>query len=428
VDLFDLAMNKDNSRKPLAEKMRPRSLNEFIGQNTIIGKSKLLRKLIEGDNLTSIILFGPPGVGKTTLAFIISKETKSEFIKLNATSIGVKELRDYINKAEEILKFYGKRTIFFIDEIHALKKGAQQDSLLEAVEKGTVVLIGATTENPYFELNRALISRSKIFQLEELKKEELVNILENALKDKNRGYGNINIEIDRESLELVSELSGGDARNCLNTLELAVLSTPKNKDGAIILDKEIIKECIQKPVINYDSSGDNHYDIVSAFIKSIRGSDADAALYWFARMVVGGEDPRFIVRRLIVHASEDIGMADTNAMLVAHAAWNALETVGMPEARIPIAQAIIYLSKAKKSNAVLLAIDSAIEDAKNSQFRVPKHLRDTHYKGASELGNLGYKYPHDFPGSFVEQNYLPEEMNKKRYYIDKSNVDKYTRI
>jgi len=419
VDLFDLAVNKQGSRRPLSERMRPRNLNEFIGQSNIVGKKRLLRNLIEGDNLTSIILYGPPGVGKTTLASIISKETKSEFLKLNATSIGVKDLRDYINKAEEIVKFYGKRTIFFIDEIHVLKKGAQQDSLLEAVEKGIVVLIGATTENPYFELNRALISRAKVFQLEELKKEELVNILLNALKDKDRGYGNINIDIDRESLELISELSGGDARNSLNTLELAVLSTQKNKDGVIILNKEIIKECIHKPVINYDSTGDNHYDIVSAFIKSIRGSDTDAALYWFGRMVVGGEDPRFIVRRLIVHASEDIGMADINAMLIVHAAWNALETVGMPEARIPIAQAIIYLSKAKKSNSVLVAVDAAIEDAKNSQFRVPKHLRDTHYNGALELGNLGYKYPHDFPGNFVEQNYFPEEMKKKRYYLEK---------
>lgn len=419
VDLFDLAISKDDSRKPLAEKMRPRNLEEFIGQNNIVGKGKLLRKLIEGDSLTSIILFGPPGVGKTTLAFIISKETKSEFIKLNATSVGVKELRDYINKAEEVLKFYGKRTIFFIDEIHALKKGAQQDALLEAVEKGIIVLVGATTENPYFELNRALISRSKIFELDELRRVDLVCILESALKDKTRGYGNINIEINKESLELISELSGGDARSSLNTLELAVLSTTKNKNGIIVLDKEIIKECIQKPVINYDSSGDNHYDIVSAFIKSIRGSDVDAALYWFGRMIVGGEDPRFIVRRLIVHASEDIGMADPNAMLVAHAAWNALETVGMPEARIPIAQAIIYLSTAKKSNLVLLAVDSAIEDAKKNQFRVPKHLRDAHYKGAAELGHLGYKYPHDYPESFVEQNYFPEEMNKKRYYIEK---------
>lgn len=419
MDLFDLAMEKDNSKKPLAEKMRPRNLDEFVGQSHIIGKGRLLRRLIESDNLTSIILYGPPGVGKTTLAHIISKDTRSEFIKLNATSVGVKEIREYISKAEELLKFHGRRTIFFIDEIHALKKGSQQDALLEAVEKGTVILIGATTENPYFEINRALLSRSKIFQLEGLKKEDIVSVLQNAVIDKTRGYGNLKVKIDIKSLELIADLSGGDARNSLNTLELAVLSTPKNKDGYIYINKEIIKECIQKPIVNYDSSGDNHYDIISAFIKSIRGSDENAALYWFGRMILGGEDPRFIVRRLIIHASEDIGMADPDAMLIAHAAWNALETVGMPEARIPIAQAIIYLSRANKSNSVLIAVDKAIEDAKKNQFRVPPHLRDTHYKGAEDLGSLGYRYPHDYPGHYIEQDYFPKEMNKKIYYIEK---------
>ncbi|QGU96822.1 AAA family ATPase [Clostridium bovifaecis] len=420
MDLFDLALSKNNTiRKPLAEKMRPRNLNEFSGQDNIVGKGRLLRRLIETDNLTSIVLYGPPGVGKTTLAHIISLETKSEFIRLNATSIGVKEIREYINKAEELIKFYGKRTIFFIDEIHALKKGSQQDALLDAVEKGTVILIGATTENPYFEINRALLSRSKIFQLELLKKEQIVNILKSALKDKERGYGNLNVKVDEESLGIIGELSGGDARSSLNTLELAVLSTNKNKDGVIFISKEIVKECIQKPIVNYDSSGDNHYDIISAFIKSIRGSDVDAALYWFGRMVIGGEDPRFIVRRLIVHASEDIGMADPQAMLIAHAAFNALETVGMPEARIPIAQAIIYLAKARKSNSVLLAVDKAIEEAKVNQYRVPSHLRDAHYNGAVDLGNAGYKYPHDYPEHYVEQEYFPQEMGKRTYYEDK---------
>ncbi len=416
MDLFDLAMSKNNVKKPLAEKMRPRNLDEFIGQKHIMGEGKLLRRLIKTDNLTSIILFGPPGVGKTTLAYIISLETKCEFIKLNATTLGVKEIREYIKKAEEALKFYGRRTIFFIDEIHALKKGSQQDALLEAVEKGNVILIGATTENPYFEINRALISRSKIFQLQELKEEDILEILLFCLKDQERGYGNLNIKINDDSIKLISSLSGGDARSAINTLELAVLSTPKNTEGIIVIDKAAVKECIQKPVINYDSSGDNHYDITSAFIKSIRGSDTDAALYWFGRMIVGGEDPRFIVRRLIVHASEDVGMKDPNAMLIAHAAWNALETVGMPEARIPIAQAIIYLSKANKSNAVLKAVDSAIEDAKKNQFRVPVHLRDTHYIGAKDLGSVGYKYPHDYIGNYVEQEYFPKEMKKKIYY------------
>lgn len=419
MDLFDFAMSKSNVKKPLAEKMRPRNLNEFIGQKHIIGKGKLLRRLIENDKLTSIILFGPPGVGKTTLAHIISLETKCEFVKLNATSLSVKEIREYIKKAEELLKFYGKKTIFFIDEIHSLKKGSQQDSLLDALEKGIVTLIGATTENPYFEINRALLSRSRIFQLEVLNEDDISKVIVQILKNKQRGYGNINININIDTIDFIAKTAGGDARNAINTLELAVLSTPKDASGVISIDKEVIKECIQKPMANYDSSGDNHYDITSAFIKSIRGSDADAALYWFGRMIVGGEDPRFIVRRLIVHASEDIGMKDPNAMIIAHAAWNALEVVGMPEARIPIAQAIIYLSKANKSNAVLKAVDKAIEDAKKYQYRVPNHLRDTHYYGAKDLGSCGYKYPYDYEGNYVNQEYFPKEMKKSTYYEEK---------
>ncbi|MCY6959418.1 replication-associated recombination protein A [Clostridium brassicae] len=420
MDLFDLAMSKSNNmKKPLAEKMRPRNLDEFIGQKHIIGKGKLLRRLIENDSLTSIILFGPPGVGKTTLAYIISLETKCEFIKLNATTLGVKEIREYIKKSEELIKFYGKRTMFFIDEIHSLKKGAQQDALLDAVEKGVITLIGATTENPYFQINRALLSRSKIFQLDLLTENDLSEVIVQTLKDKERGYGNLKIDMNKESINLIANMSAGDARSALNTLELAVLSTPKNENGVNVINTNTVKECIQKPVVNYDSSGDNHYDITSAFIKSIRGSDVDAALYWFGRMIVGGEDPRFIVRRLIVHASEDIGMKDPQAMLIAHAAWNALETVGMPEARIPIAQAIIYLAKANKSNAVIKAVDSALGDAEKYQYRVPVHLRDAHYSGAKELGNMGYKYPHDYEGNYVEQEYLPKEMKRRSYYEEK---------
>lgn len=416
MDLFSIAMEKNNIGKPLAERMRPINLQQFIGQEHILGEGKLLRKLIERDNLTSIILYGPPGVGKTTIATIISKETSSEFIKLNATSIGVKEIREYIEKAEEILKLYGKRTIFFIDEIHALKRGAQQDALLNALEKGIVVLIGATTENPYFDLNGALLSRSKIFQLQSLSEEDIFKILNQALLDKERGYGKIKIKIEDKDLLFIAELSSGDGRSALNTLELSVLSTHKSADGDIYITRDIILQAMQKNAVNYDATGDNHYDVISAFIKSIRGSDPNAALYYFARMIVGGEDPKFIVRRLIVHASEDIGMADPNAMLIAHAAWNALMTVGMPEARIPIAQAIIYLSKAKKSNSVICAVDKAIEDAKKYQYRVPVHLRDAHYKGAKDLGNVGYKYPHDYPNHYVEQRYFPCEMEEKNYY------------
>ena len=414
-----MAMESNRSNKPLAERMRPRNLDEFYGQKKIVGKGKILRRLIETDSLTSIILYGPPGVGKTTLASIISKETKCEFAKLNAATISVKEIKDYINKSEELLKLYGKRTIFFIDEIHALKKGSQQDVLLDAVEKGIVVLIGATTENPYFEINNALLSRSKIFQLESLNNDEVVEVLNNVLRDKERGYGNIKVDIEENSLLYIAELSGGDARCAINTLELAVLSTSKNEKGIIKINKELVQECMQSRIINYDKDGDNHYDMASAFIKSMRGSDADAALYWFGRMILGGEDPKFIVRRIIVHASEDVGMADPKAMLIAHAAFNALETIGMPEARIPIAEAIIYIAKAPKSNSVIAAVDRAFQDAKDYQYRVPVHLRDAHYKGAKNFGNgIDYKYPHDYPGHYVEQKYFPNEMKDKKYYID----------
>jgi putative ATPase len=412
-----MAMDKNLANKPLAERMRPRNLDEFFGQKSIVGKGKLLRRLIETDNLTSIILYGPPGVGKTTLTTIISKETKCEFIKLNATTIGVKDIKEYINKAEDLMKLYGKKSIFFIDEIHALKRGAQQDVLLDAVEKGIVVLIGATTENPYFELNGALLSRSKIFQLESLSEEEIQEILKNILKDGERGYGFMKIEMEDEAFSYIANLSNGDARSAINALELAVLSTPKNTEGIIKINALTAQECMQKRIINYDKTGDNHYDMVSAFIKSMRGSDPDAALYWFARMILGGEDPKFIVRRVIVHASEDVGMADPRAMLIAHSAWNALNTIGMPEARIPIAEAIIYISTARKSNAVVCAVDAAFDDAKKEQYRVPPYLRDASYKGASNLDNgKGYKYPHNYPGHYVQQDYFPSEMKNIKYY------------
>lgn len=418
-----MAMDKNPRNKPLAQRMRPRNLDEFYGQKKIIGKGKLLRRLIESDNLTSIILYGPPGVGKTTLATIISKETKCEFVKLNATTASVKDIKAEINKAEEVTKLYGKRTIFFIDEIHALKRGAQQDVLLDAVEKGTVILIGATTENPYFEINGALLSRSKIFQLESLSKEDIKGILENILKDSERGYGFMKVDMNNEALEFIADTCNGDARSAINALEMAVLSTPKNSKGVIVIDENTAEECMQKRIINYDKSGDNHYDMTSAFIKSMRGSDPDAALYWFARMILGGEDPKFIVRRIIVHASEDVGMADPNAMLIAHAAFNALQTIGMPEARIPIAEAIIYISEAKKSNSVLKAVDAAFSDAKRGQYRVPSYLRDSHYSGAKNLKNgIGYKYPHDYKGHYVEQQYFPSEMGNPIYY--KEDEDK----
>lgn len=416
MDLFSSARTNLQAA-PLAERMRPRSLEEFIGQEHIVGPGKLLRRAIEADKLGSIILYGPPGTGKTTLATIISAMTKANFVKINAVSAGVAEIRAEIKKASENLNYYGNKTIFFIDEIHSLKKGAQQDCLLEAVEKGQVILIGATTENPFFELNGALLSRSRIFQLRELNEQDLSRLIQRALQDEINGLGIYKVKVEEEAIQHFIRIAGGDARNILNALELAVLSTPPAEDGYRHITLEVAEDSTQQRYIRYDKSGDNHYDVISAFIKSIRGSDPDAALHYYARMTAAGEDQRFIVRRLIVHASEDIGMADPQAMLMAHAAWNALETVGMPEARIPIAQCIIYLATAPKSNSVICAVDEALADIKKKPAgQVPPHLRDTHYRGAQALGHTGYKYPHDYPGHYVEQQYLPDQLKGARYY------------
>ncbi|AQS58849.1 replication-associated recombination protein A [Desulforamulus ferrireducens] len=416
MDLFSSARTNLQAA-PLAERMRPRSLEEFIGQEHIVGPGKLLRRAIEADKLGSIILYGPPGTGKTTLATIISAMTKANFVKINAVSAGVAEIRAEIKKASENLNYYGNKTIFFIDEIHSLKKGAQQDCLLEAVEKGQVILIGATTENPFFELNGALLSRSRIFQLRELNEQDLSRLIQRALQDEINGLGIYKVKIEEAAVQHFIRIAGGDARNILNALELAVLSTPPAEDGYRHITLEVAEDSSQQRYIRYDKSGDNHYDVISAFIKSIRGSDPNAALHYYARMTAAGEDQRFIVRRLIVHASEDIGMADPQAMLMAHAAWNALETVGMPEARIPIAQCIIYLATAPKSNSVICAVDEALADIKKKTVgQVPPHLRDTHYRGAQALGHTGYKYPHDYPGHYVEQQYLPDQLKGARYY------------
>ena len=416
MDLFDQSI--DNARlKPLAERMRPQTLEEFVGQEDIVGEGKLLRRAIEADRLTSVILYGPPGSGKSTLAHIISNMTNAQFLKINAVTAGLNDIKKLITEAENNLKYYQKRTIFFIDEIHSLKRGPQQDILLESVEKGIVILIGATTENPFFHLKGPLISRSTIFQLSQLEDKDIKKIVYNALQDKKRGLGGYKVELQDQALDHIVNMSNADARCALNALELAVLTTPPSEDGVIHISLDIAEQSVQKKRVNYDSSGDNHYDVISAFIKSIRGSDPDAALYWYARMTLAGEDQRFIVRRLIIHASEDIGMADPNAMLIAHAAWNALECVGMPEARIPIAQAIIYLSTAPKSNSVVQAINSAMEDVKKSRdYPVPSHLKDAHYRGAAALGNTGYKYPHDYPDHYVKQQYMPKTLENTRYY------------
>lgn len=416
MDLFS-SSRMSLQAAPLAERMRPRNLDDFIGQEHIVGKGKLLRRAIEADKLGSIILYGPPGTGKTTLATIISEMTSANFVKVNAVSAGVAEIRAEIKKAGDNLNYYGKKTIFFIDEIHSLKRGSQQDCLLEAVEKGEVILIGATTQNPYFELNGALLSRSRIFQLTEHTEADLRQLTQRALTDEENGLGMYKVKLDESALEHLIDITGGDARNVLNALELAVLSTAPGEAGYRHINLEVAEDSTQQRSLRYDRGGDNHYDVISAFIKSIRGSDPDAAIHYYARMTAAGEDQRFIVRRLIVHASEDIGMADPQAMLMTHAAWNALETVGLPEARIPIAQCIIYLATAPKSNSVICAIDQALADIKSKPIgNVPPHLRDAHYRGAKELGHTGYKYPHNYPGHYVEQQYLPDNLQDVTYY------------
>ncbi|MBO8128916.1 MAG: replication-associated recombination protein A [Peptococcaceae bacterium] len=415
TDLFSQAL-EHGDHIPLADRMRPRTLDEFVGQEHIVGPGRLLRRAIEVDRLGSLIFFGPPGSGKTTLAYIISKMTRASFRQVNAVSSGVKELRQVITEAEDALKYYRRKTIVFVDECHAFNK-SQQDVLLPAIEKGIIVFIGSTTENPYFEMNKALLSRSRIFQLKELSSEDIKKIITRALQDKERGLGKYKVVMEPEALDHLVNLANGDARSALNALELAVTTTTPANDGYRHITVRDIEDSMQRRVVKYDKSGDQHYDIISAFIKSIRGSDPDAALYWYARMTQAGEDQRFIVRRLIVHASEDVGMADPLAMLMAHAAWNALEAVGMPEARIPIAQCIIYLATAPKSNSVIEAIDQALSDVeKLPHYPVPPHLRDTHYHGAKELGHSGYLYPHNFPGHWVQQQYMPDNLVGKKYY------------
>lgn len=415
MDLFDFTDNKKKAQ-PLAQRMRPTTLDEFVGQHHIIGPGKLLRRAIEADQLSSLIFYGPPGTGKTTLAMVISAITKAKFVKLNAVTAGVKELRQVIVQAEEDLKFFQHKTILFLDEIHRFNK-SQQDSLLPAVEEGTIILIGATTENPYFEVNSPLLSRSRIFTLKELTDAQVKQILMQALADKERGLGSYSVQLDDDAAKHLVNTANGDARNALNALELAVLTTPP-EDGVRHITIDIAADSIQKRVVKYDKDGDNHYDVISAFIKSLRGSDANAALYWFARAIYAGEDPRFLVRRLIVHASEDVGLADSDAMLIAQAAANALEWLGMPEARIPIAQAVIYIARAAKSNSVITAIDNAFAAVETQRAHpVPEHLRDSHYSGAKKLGHgQGYKYPHQHPGHWVEQQYLPDNLKKEKFY------------
>ncbi|TGE37863.1 replication-associated recombination protein A [Desulfosporosinus fructosivorans] len=416
MDLFSASFDQ-HLVAPLAERMRPRTLEEYIGQSHILGVGKLLRRAIEADRVSSLILYGPPGTGKTSLAQVIAAKTTSRFIRINAVTSGVKDIREITLQATDDLHLYRKRTLVFCDEVHRFNKG-QQDALLPAVENGTITFIGATTENPFFELNSALLSRSTLFRLELLTPSEIRLGLELALKDCERGLGQYQVEVSPEAWEHWVNYANGDLRRALNALELAVLTT-QPEGGIRRISLAIAEESIQQRSIRFDKVGDNHYDIISAFIKSMRGSDPDAALYWLAILLEAGEDPRFIIRRIIVHASEDIGLADPTVMLQAHAAANALEWLGMPEARIPIAQAVLAIATAPKSNSTVESIDRALAYVRQQPTgEVPAHLKDSHYPGASKLGHgQQYLYPHSYPNHWVEQTYLPPNVQGQTFYI-----------
>jgi putative ATPase len=395
---------------PLSARMRPRSLEEFVGQKHILGEGKLLTRAIEADRISSLILYGPPGVGKTTLALCIANKTRSHFERINAVASNVEEMRKILAGAQNRRSTAGSKTILFIDEIHRFNK-AQQDVLMPDIEEGNIILIGATVFNPFFALVSPLLSRSLIFELQSLSADDLMILMRRALADKDRGLGSLSIQIEDKALTFLSTISDGDGRKALNALEVAALTTLKAKDGKIHITLSIAEESIQKKQVNYDGDGDAHYDTISAFIKSMRGSDADAALYWMAKMIYAGEDPRFIARRIVICASEDVGNADPQALIVANAAAQATEFIGIPEARIILAQAAVYVACAPKSNAVYLAIDRALADVKEQRTHgVPNHLKDSHYKGADKLGHgSGYKYAHDYPQHYVEQEYMPHE-------------------
>lgn len=423
MDLFEYQSGKNMKKEsPLAARLRPSTLDEFVGQEHIVGKNTLLYRAIKADKISSIILYGPPGTGKTTLAKIIANTTKSEFYQINATTSGKQDIVDTVSKAKNTYGMYGKKTILFIDEIHRFNK-TQQDTLLPYVEDGTIVLIGATTENPYFEVNKALVSRSIIFELKHLTKEDIKKIIINALTDYDKGLGVYKGEIDEDALNFLADISNGDARVALNAIELAVLTTEPNEEGKIIINIDIAEQCVQKRALNYDKTGDNHYDTISAFIKSMRGSDPDAAVYYLAKMLYAGEDPKFIARRIVVCASEDVGNADPRALQIAVAAAQATDFIGMPECRINLAQAAAYVACAPKSNSVIIGIDSAMESVKNIKTAgVPNHLRDRHYPGAVKMGHgEGYKYAHNYPNHYVKQQYLPDEIAGEKYYVPSEN-------
>ena len=417
MDLFDYMRETTKEKEsPLASRMRPASLDEVVGQQHIIGKDKLLYRAIKADKLSSVIFYGPPGTGKTTLARVIANTTSAEFKQINATVAGKKDMEDVVKEAKDLQGMYGRKTILFIDEIHRFNKG-QQDYLLPFVEDGTVILIGATTENPYFEVNSALISRSSIFELKPLEKEDIKILLKRAVEDTQKGMGSFHAQVDEDALEFLADMAGGDARNALNAIELGILTTDRSEDGIIHITVEVASECIQKRVVNYDKRGDNHYDIISAFIKSMRGSDPDAAVYYLAKMLYAGEDVKFIARRIMICAAEDVGNADPMALTVAVSAAQAAERIGMPESQIILSQAVTYVACAPKSNSACNAIFAANEAVREYRTTVPVHLQDSHYKGAAKLGHgIGYKYAHDYPDHYVKQQYLPDEIKDARFY------------
>lgn len=418
MDLFEYMRNNAKSKEsPLASRMRPEKLEEMVGQKHILGENKLLYRAIKADKLSSVIFYGPPGTGKTTLAKVIANTSDSEFRQINATVAGKKDMEEVVNAAKDSLGMYGKRTILFVDEIHRFNKG-QQDYLLPFVEDGTIILIGATTENPYFEVNSALISRSTIFELKELDKEDIKILINRAISDEVKGMGAYGAKMSEDAIDFLADIANGDARTALNAVELAVLTTDRGADGVIHIDIDTIEECVQQRNPRYDKSGDNHYDTISAFIKSMRGSDPDAAIYYLARMLNAGESVTFIARRIMICAAEDVGLADPQALVVAVSAAEAVHQLGMPEARIPLAEAVLYIANAPKGNAAYMAIDKALDFVKREPaYKIPAYLKDAHYGGAKELGHgIGYKYPHDYEGHYVEQQYLPDEIKDVKFF------------
>ena len=422
MDLFDYMRETTKEKEsPLASRLRPTTLDEVVGQQHIIGKDKLLYRAIKADKLSSVIFYGPPGTGKTTLAKVIANTTSAEFTQINATVAGKKDMEEVVNKAKELKGMYQKRTILFIDEIHRFNKG-QQDYLLPFVEDGTIILIGATTENPYFEVNGALLSRSSVFELCPLSQEEVETLILRAVQDEKKGMGSYHAVIEEDALHFLADLAGGDARSALNAVELGILTTPRSEDGMIHITLDVASECIQKRVVRYDKTGDNHYDTISAFIKSMRGSDPDAAVYYLAKMLYAGEDIKFIARRIMICASEDVGNADPMALNVAVSAAQAVERIGMPEAQIILSQAVLYVATAPKSNSACNAVFAAMDNVKKYKTTVPVHLQDAHYKGSTKLGHgIGYKYAHDYPNHYVKQQYLPDEIKDAVFYEASDN-------